>query len=54
MRLLYPAAVLLLWTAAKLVVTCKLFDDQIPVEGIRQTLEAVEGEHCLTERRPPA
>ena len=26
--------------AAKLVVTCKLFDEQIPIEGIKQTLEA--------------
>jgi len=37
--------------AAKLVVACKLFDDHITVEEIRQTLEAVEGEHVLTERR---
>ena len=37
-------------TAAKLIRVCEIYDDRVPVEGIRDTLAAVDGHNSLTER----
>lgn len=37
-------------TAAKLIVTCKLFDDKIPISVVNDTLAAVNAGSTLTER----
>ena len=29
---------------------CEIYDDRVPVEGIRDTLAAVDGHNALTER----